>query len=1015
MLRISILSVRFFLILLLISNSFSSEGQRTNFRFYQYNKENKLNEELVKSAQQDSLGVYYFATDKGVLCLQNDHFVPLILPEGKSSYFKELFRRKNGELLAVSDDAVYKIAGSLEKAELELFIECNIAPSQPKYPKHLFEDQKNNLWITDYNHIYRYKGEAVEKFEMENQNMTSSYVRSFQFLECDNGNLIVVSQKGWFYSFNNQSNKFIGLNFNLNLIIHSSFKIGANEFLLGTSQGVIKIVFDSQAKVIRKDVITEDIIASCFERVSDNKIVIGTWFQGLAELDIADKYSVTNVGGFPYFTVNDIFLDDFGKYWVSTNSGVVLMEKKFFSYQFQSSNSEYIASIDLTDNGNVNFAGTTGVFKVNNKKDIERLPINFAGSLNVFKTSGDLKLIGTEQGRFIVFKGEDLLLDIAISNQAVTSIQVSSEQIAWVVANKELFKVNLTTGQVTSYLDSFRGQRIVQDIILDSKQNLYIGGEFKHSYLFKYDFAKDDIINISKPISFAIGEDFWVIDLEMHKDMLYMGTSEGLLKYTENLVERVDLGEMSNSEVNSVAIDKQNSIWLTTSKGVVRKRKSDISLFTPEQGLPSKTFINRSLLVDSKNYLWVGTSNGIAFASISDSILSTPMPLVYAADYEGKLILQNSTVSMRANSMLLLDVAASIYPQKQNKFQFCTINASQKSLDWKELSAKNQILLSELKPGNYQICIRGKHEGNYTWSEHRIISIVVKQVWYLSWYTILIELLIISFLIYLTNKYSKRRTKKNLLALEKIVSDRTIQLQNANESLSTANIAKDKFLSIIAHDLRNPFNAIRGFSRMLIKDSDILTEEEKNELIETIYRSSDDTFKLLESLLEWANVQKGNFKLNVEEFDLKSLLEKNLNIHKSLGLLKGLDVKGEFDHVNVKADKAMIDTVIRNLMSNAIKFSFPGQTITLSSNRTNGFVVIQVSDQGIGMTEKQLEQLFKIDTVFTSEGTANESGTGFGLMLCKEFVELNGGKIWVESVKDKGTSFFFSIPKITEL
>ena len=99
-------------------------------------------------------------------------------------------------------------------------------------------------------------------------------------------------------------------------------------------------------------------------------------------------------------------------------------------------------------------------------------------------------------------------------------------------------------------------------------------------------------------------------------------------------------------------------------------------------------------------------------------------------------------------------------------------------------------------------------------------------------------------------------------------------------------------------------------------------------------------------------------------------------------------------------------------MSNAIKFSFSGQTITLSLNRTNGFVVIKVSDQGIGMTEKQLEQLFKIDTVFTSEGTANESGTGFGLMLCKEFVELNGGEIWAESVKDKGTSFFFSIPKI---
>ena len=1012
MIRILILSAKFFLIVLLISNSFFSIGQRTNFRFYQYNKENKLNEELVKSTRKDSLGIYYFATDGGVLSLQNDHFVPLSLPKGKSVYFKEIFKRKNGELLAVSDDAIYKINTLLTQVKPDLIIECNTNPSQPKYPKHLFEDFKNDLWIADYNHIYRYKGETVEKYRMDEKNLTSSYARSFQFFECDNGNLIVVSQKGWFYEFDSKKNAFVELDFNLDFTIQSSLKIGANEFLLGTSAGVIKIMFNSQSKVVSKEVIVENIVVSCFEKISDNKIIMGTWFQGLVELEITDKHTVYSVDGFPYFTINDIFLDDFGKYWVSTNSGVVVMEKKFFSYQFPSANSEYITFINLTDDGKVNFAGRTSIFRVNDKEDIERLPIDFEGSLNVFATSGNLTLIGTEQGRLNVFKGKNLLLNIRVSDEAITSIQIASEKVVWLVADNELFKLNLTSGQVISYLDSFQGQRIVQDIILDAKQNLYIGGEFKQSYLFKYDVVKDEIVNISQPIPFVISEDFWVIDLEMDQDTLYLGTSEGLLKWTEKFVERVELDEMSNSEVNSVAIDKQHSIWVTTSKGVVCKRKTDISLFTPEQGLPSKIFTNRNLAVDSKNCLWVGTSNGIAFAPISDSILRTPMPIVYLADKEGELILHNSSVSMIANSMLLLDVVASIYPQKQNEIQFCTIQGSQKNIDWKDLSAKNQILLSNLKPGDYQICIRGKHEGNYIWSEHRIIQLSVEEVWYLRWYTIAGELLLMLFLIFVTNEYSKRRTQKNLLALEKIVSDRTIELQEVNENLETANIAKDKFLSIIGHDLRNPFNAIRGFSKILLKDADILSEEEQNELIETIYRSSDDTFKLLESLLQWANVQKGNFKLNVEEFDLKFVLEKNLGLHKSLGLIKGLDVRGKFDSVFVKADKAMIDTVIRNLLSNAIKFSFPNQIIELSLKRLNGFVVIQVSDQGVGMTEKQLEQLFKIDTIFTSEGTANESGTGFGLMLCKEFVELNDGEIWAESVKDKGTSFFFSIPQI---
>jgi signal transduction histidine kinase/ligand-binding sensor domain-containing protein len=1012
MIRMTILSVRVFLILLFVSSSFSSEGQRTNFRFYQYNKENKLNEELVKSTRKDSLGIYYFATDNGVLSLQNDHFVPLTLSKGKSGYFKELFKRKNGDLLAVSDDAIYKIkTTSLAEAKIDLFIECNTDSSKPKYPKHLFEDSENTLWIADYNNIYRYNGETVEKYRMDEKNMTSSYARSFQFLECDNGNMIVVSQKGWIYKFDSKLNEFVELDFNFNLTIQSSFKIGANEFLLGSSAGVVKISFDSQAKVIKNEVVVKDVIASCFGKISDNKLLLGTWFQGLVELDITDKYTIYPVGGFPYYTVNDIFLDDFGKYWVSTNSGAVVMEKKFFSDQFSTANSEYITSVNLTNEGNVNFAGRTSVFKVVSQKNIESIPFTFEGSLNVFKTLGNITLLGTEQGWLNLFRGDDFLFNLKISDQAVTSIQIASEKIAWVVANKELFKLNLTTGQITSYFDSFRRKRIVQDICLDKNQNLYIGGEYKHSYLFKYDVVKDEVVNVSQPIPFVISEDFWVIDLELDRDTLYMGTSEGLLKYTEKTIDRINLGEITKSEVNSIAFDKQYSLWLTTSIGVVHKSKTDLSLFTPDQGLPSKTFTNRNLVVDSNNTLWVGTSNGIAFAQISDSIQPTPIPIVYLADAEAVLPNQNSTISMRANSMLLLDVVASIYPQKQNEFQFCTTQGSRKITDWKDLSAKNQILISNLKTGDYQICIRGKHEGNYTWSEHRIIQLAVEQVWYLKWYTIASELLLILLLIFVTNEYSKRRTQNNLLALEKIVSDRTIELQEVNENLETANIAKDKFLSIIAHDLRNPFNAIRGFSKILLKDADILSEEEQNELIETIYRSSDDTFKLLESLLQWANVQKGNFKLNLEEFDLKLVMEKNLGLHKSLGLIKGLDVRGKFDSVFVKADKAMIGTVIRNLLSNAIKFSFPNQIIELSSKRINGFVVIQVSDQGIGMTEKQLEQLFKIDTVFTSEGTANESGTGFGLMLCKEFVELNGGEIWAESVKDKGTSFFFSIPK----
>ncbi len=1011
MFKICTHSIKIFFILLLISFSFISVGQRSNFRFYQYNKDNKLSNELVKSIQQDSLGIYYFATDKGIVSLVKDRFTSLAVQEGENQYYKELFKRKNGDLLAVSDDGIYKINQSSTGNKLDLLFLCNTDSLLPKYPKHFFEDQNNDLWLADFNHIYKLEESVFEQYHMDEKNKTTSYARSFQFLECDNGKLMLVSQSGWFYQFDRKNNQFDDLDFNLDLVVHSSIKIGSNEFLLGTSLGIYRVIFDSNGKVILHEVIDDGVVASCFTFLSKNKILVGTWFQGLVEVDLSDDFKTYSVGGFPCFTVNDIYLDDFGKFWIATNSGAVVMEKKFFSYYFRSSNSEYISSINLNEDGNINFSGRNHTYKITDNEQIQDLNLDFEGSLNVFKKWKNTSLLGTEQGDLYVYKDEELHLKLAITNKSITSIEIVSDKEAWIVSNKELFHVNLNSGLIKSYFQSFKEQRIVQDIVLDEEANLYIGAGYKKTYLFKYDASKKEVKNISIPIEFEINEDFWLIDLELDKDTLYMGTSSGLLKYWDKGIERVDLKDMTNSEVNSVAIDRHHSFWMTTSKGVIRKRKKDLSLFTPEQGLPSKTFTNRNLKFDSSDQLWVGTSNGIAYAYINDSIPMTPMPELSRADGDHQFDLLDGKLTINANAMLLIDVTAIIYPQKQNQFQYSITKGNVKIIDWKELSDKNQIVIAGLKTGKYKIYIRGKHEGNYRWSEHRIVKLNVAEVWYLRWYALLFDLLIVIGLILLTSKYSQKRAWKNLVKLENQVSERTVQLQYLNEHLERANVAKDKFLSIIAHDLRNPFNAIRGLSKILLKDSDILTEEERTELVETIYRSSDDTYKLLESLLEWANVQKGNFKLNPEEFDLKRILEKNLNLHQSLGSLKGLSLVGEFNQVIVKADKAMIDTVIRNLLSNAIKYSKPKQSIKLQSKEENGFVVVQVADQGIGMSEKQLQNLFKIDSVSSSEGTANETGTGFGLMLSKEFVELNGGEIWVESEKNRGTSFFFSIPK----
>jgi len=246
-----------------------------------------------------------------------------------------------------------------------------------------------------------------------------------------------------------------------------------------------------------------------------------------------------------------------------------------------------------------------------------------------------------------------------------------------------------------------------------------------------------------------------------------------------------------------------------------------------------------------------------------------------------------------------------------------------------------------------------------------------------------------------------------LLAVARDVTKRKLSEKALEEALKT----KDKFFSIIAHDLKNPFGSLRTLSECL-KVSDSLTKEEINEFAEVIHTSACQGFDLLENLLEWSRSQRGNIKWEPKEFDLNELVETNINliqanIHKK-------QIKLSFDSVsnkNVFADKYMIDTIIRNLLANAVKFTYIKGNIEISLFENEKQYVFSIKDDGKGISAENQTKLFDMDNQYSSKGTAMETGTGLGLILCKEFIDNNNGEIWVESELGKGSCFSFSVPK----
>lgn len=238
------------------------------------------------------------------------------------------------------------------------------------------------------------------------------------------------------------------------------------------------------------------------------------------------------------------------------------------------------------------------------------------------------------------------------------------------------------------------------------------------------------------------------------------------------------------------------------------------------------------------------------------------------------------------------------------------------------------------------------------------------------------------------------------------------EINKMNKTLLELNSTKDKFFSIIAHDLRSPFQGLLGYSQILTEDYQELSEEERKQYIINIAEISHNSYKLLENLLQWSRMQTGNFEFNPEVINLSEELIPTIELLKQTALNKDITVASLLKpKVYVMADKNMLNTVVRNLVSNAIKFTNTGGNIIISSKELDNYIVVSVKDDGVGMNKEKLNNLFKVVKNISTLGTAKEKGTGLGLLLCKEMVEKHSGEIWVESAEGHGSTFYFTLPK----
>lgn len=417
---------------------------------------------------------------------------------------------------------------------------------------------------------------------------------------------------------------------------------------------------------------------------------------------------------------------------------------------------------------------------------------------------------------------------------------------------------------------------------------------------------------------------------------------------------------------------------------------------------------------ERKSYILSGISNVYRFRNEHRKALNYSDQSLLIADNLGLLIIQRDVREQLSDIYAALKNYNKAY---ENYILFKVLNDSVFNKDNIKRMAmlEYQYELDKTK----QAMVLEQHKNDVVATEKS------KRERFLSSTLILGFILMTGFAVVTFRSYLQKRKANLLLAIQKerienvnkVLTVKKQKIQSIAKDLSIANRTKDKFFSIIAHDLRSPIGNIMSFGELLGEENDEIDEGKKKMFIEIIANESKMTFSLLDNLLLWAGSNTGRISVHKEEIIINDIVSENINFFRAIANTKELNLKNSLNEkICVIADCQMINTVVRNLISNAIKFTPTNGTIEIISKKTsNNRIDIGISDSGVGIEKEILSKLFNNNSKITTLGTNNEKGSGLGLKLCKEFIEKNEGTIKVDSELDIGTTFWFSLPTSKQL
>lgn len=1049
----------------------NGQNSSSRLRFNYLTIEEGLPNNKVNSIEMDNYGFMWFATNDGVCRFDGVEVKPYGLSDYtitgdqvRTSLVNSILVDDEGEILIGAYTLFYynKIT---DKFEIYPF-KNTVVPL--KRIRSLEKDSKNRVWIGDQTGLYSFNPEAKDSLlaypysEKETIDIQSILPLGDSLLiGTDKHGVLVydIIHKKFspFLLFKDKDSKNKVLCF---------FNDGGKTIWMGTNNnGIFEFnLTDSSVKHIY--LVSEDDFSNRVrDIVKDNEgnVWIGSRGGLYKKNAHSEDIELSANVGHPYSkllsnSIYDIFIDKDQGLWLGTFSGGVnyadLNRKPFFHFSAKEKGSKFlnhnIVSCFCEDkNGNI-YIGTEGglnffnrpkeefTYYVHDNDDpnsisndaIKSIVCDNSGNLWIGAGIGGLNYFNPITKTFKKFL-HDPKNNKSLMNDDINCLALDKEQNLWIATDKGIDR--LPFGE-NNFQHMYRGT--VEFLYQGKEGGLWAGMYGDGLYLFNpksntFEKYFEEFVNSTVHTM--------LIDSENN---LWVGGNRGITYINTSDSSRYDYSTKNGLPTNlimGILEDNQKNLWISTTSGLLKYEgavmhpdRLSYRTYSLSDGIQSKQFYPNSCMKNSSNEMFFGGINGFNLfnpALIKENRIPPRLgftglriynQLVQVGQkYEGKVILAkplNETHQINLSyklKVVTFDFVAIHYSNpKQNKYRYKLMPLEK---DWNYTSAeRSDATYTNLQGGEYTFMVEASNSDGF-WSDSQLkLSVIVSPPFWQTWWFVIISVLLLVLVIVSYYLYRIASLKRYSAVLEKDVLDRTKELQKQKETLQELNLMKDKFFSIIAHDLKNPFQAVLGFTDILESEYDNLADEDRIAYIQYVSESAKNIYNLLTNLLTWARAQTSTISVKPKVLDLHEIIEQTLELLKNNYQNKSIDIKNKVvNPVKVFADKNMTDTVLRNIISNAIKFTPINGKIVIDLSQINSMIQVSVKDTGVGMTKDDLNNLFAIDKAVSRKGTAGESGTGFGLLICKEFILRNGGRIWVESELDHGSTFYFTlkIPK----